>query len=53
MMNLGRYFYKPIDDAREDLIGATVTDIEQEGRAIHLKDKDGRSYTPKICQIAQ
>lgn len=43
-MNFGRYFYKPVDDVRNDLIGAEITDIEQDGRAIYLKGIDGRDY---------
>lgn len=43
-MTFGRYFYRPIDGVRDDLIGAEVTDIEQDGRAIYFKGVDGRNY---------
>lgn len=44
-MDIGKYFYKPIDEVREELIGAEITDIETKGNAIHLRDKNGREYT--------
>lgn len=34
-----------IDDIRNELIGLKIIDIEPEGRAIHLEDKDGRGYS--------
>lgn len=36
---------RKIDEARDEVIGLKVIDIESEGRAIHLEDKEGRSYS--------
>lgn len=38
------YQYKPIDEARDDFIGLTITDIEPKGRVVYLEDSEGRSY---------
>lgn len=40
----GRYFYKPIDEVREEIIGLKVIDIEEKGRAIFLEGENGREY---------
>ena len=34
-----------IDDLRRELIGLKIIDIEPKGRAIHLKDEEGRTYS--------
>ncbi|KXG78252.1 hypothetical protein [Thermotalea metallivorans] len=44
-INTGKYFYRSINEAREDLIGTQVVDIENNGSAIHLQDSNGREYT--------
>lgn len=43
-MNIHKYVYKPIDDARDDLIGARIFDIESNGAAIFLADSKGRKF---------
>ena len=45
MINTCKYAFKPIDEVRGDLIGLKITDIEPKGRAIHLIDSNGRTYT--------
>ena len=42
---MAKYLGKKIDEVRKDIIGLEVTDVEEKGRAIHLKDREGRSYT--------
>jgi len=42
---MAKYLGKKIDEVREDIIGLEVIDVEEKGRAIHLKDKKGRTYT--------
>ena len=44
-MTLGKYFSKPIDEARNDLIGTQITDIESNGKVIHTKNKEGREFS--------
>ena len=36
---------RKIDDARKEIIGLRIIDIEQEGKAIHLEDEEGRAYS--------
>ena len=36
---------KKIDDARDEIIGLKIIDIEPGGRAIHLENEEGRSYS--------
>lgn len=36
---------RKIDEARDEIIGLKVIDIEPEGRAIHLEDEEGRNYS--------
>lgn len=36
---------RKIDEARDEVIGLKVIDIEPEGRAIHLEDEEGRNYS--------
>lgn len=44
MTNIGKYFYKPIDQVREDLIGTRITDIEPDGRIIYTQNEEGRTF---------
>ena len=40
----GKYFYKPLDEVKSDLIGLKITDVEDR-TVIHLEDAEGRGYT--------
>lgn len=36
---------RKIDEARNEIIGLKIIDIEPQGRAIHLEGEEGRSYS--------
>jgi len=44
MKQILRFSPVPIDEIRDFIIGTEITDIEEEGRVIYVKDKTGRSY---------
>ena len=44
MISTSKYSRKPIDEARNDLIGTKVTDIEVKGQVIYLQNEEGRIF---------